>query len=252
MTDKAPRCSLRQWTLLHVLAVPMVLLLVDCLGPGCGLARAAIAVGRYESDFGKYPTRKGKYASDGGTSYGSGVPTEMLSMRLIGPDDPKKTVLLPPPGTSQVIDSFFDIFTELRVGETPVTIDSFFDVTLKVSDSGRSTESTKIWDTEIVSMDLKGASPAASVAMRISPSVPSLGQHSVTPLPDGTAIVDSFFDIFTELSVDGGPFVPAAGPVRLELTAIVPEPSSLLLTAAALAALAIGTRRRRRGVAGGS
>jgi hypothetical protein len=53
--------------------------------------------------------------------------------------------------------------------------------------------------------------------------------------------IDSFFDVFTELSVDGGAtWIPSSGATRLTL---VPEPG--ILGAMLLAGVALGTGRRR-------
>jgi hypothetical protein len=78
------------------------------------------------------------------------------------------------------------------------------------------------------------------VMVRESPTLPSLGQTSVSGgLGDYT--IDSFFDVFTELSLDGGQTwgPDLDGPAHMELC---PEPGTLsLLVLGALAAV----RRRR-------
>jgi len=113
--------------------------------------------------------------------------------------------------------------------------------------------------TEIVAMELKGSNPSlGEVHLRVNPNVPSLGQITEqvnnTPgmldLPPFTpvGVADSFFDVFFELSVDGGPFHPATDSVHLEFS-IIPEPATLsLLSIGALSVLCLGgwTRFRRR------
>ncbi len=55
------------------------------------------------------------------------------------------------------------------------------------------------------------------VILRESPSVPSIGTSTVTRLPGGDFYVDSFFDIFTEVSLDGGSnWEPGSGAFRME------------------------------------
>ena len=69
------------------------------------------------------------------------------------------------------------------------------------------------------------------VMLRESPMYASTGETTITDLEDGTYYIDSFFDIFTELSVDGGmTWMPDLDPpVRMVLQNTVPEPSSLAI-----------------------
>jgi autotransporter-associated beta strand protein len=78
------------------------------------------------------------------------------------------------------------------------------------------------YDTEMISMSL---SLPSGIMVRESPSLPSRGQTEIVPQGDGTYKISSFFDIFTELSLDGGAtWSPATnGPVRMELTSSAPE-----------------------------
>ena len=56
--------------------------------------------------------------------------------------------------------------------------------------------------------------------------------------------IDSFFDVFTELSLDGGRIgIPSPGlPTRVNL--VTPEPSSVVLVALALIGAPNSARRR--------
>lgn len=84
----------------------------------------------------------------------------------------------------------------------------------------------------------------------LNSSTPSTGTtsiHSISGTLDGPFEVNSFFDVFAEISIDGGPFVP--GPERItSLQSTVPEPSPvlLLLTGIAGATLVSGLRRKTR------
>lgn len=88
--------------------------------------------------------------------------------------------------------------------------------------------------------DLSGTIPTGSPTpfmLRESPSESSTGVTTLTSLGGGQYQIDSFFDIFTEISLDGGQtWVPA--------TAQVPEPSTLVLMS--LSGLAALSYRRRR------
>ncbi len=82
---------------------------------------------------------------------------------------------------------------------------------------------TGTFDTEIIAMSLTGNLLGMSVEVRESPSLATLGQTTITDLGGGLYEIDSFFDVFTEVSINGGPFVPqTGGPSRVDL---VPEPT---------------------------
>jgi MYXO-CTERM domain-containing protein len=100
------------------------------------------------------------------------------------------------------------------------------------------------YDTEMLALNIAGGSLPAGVMLRESPTLASLGQTTITNLGGGLFNIDSFFDIFTELSLDGGQtWNPGSsstgGPERVHL---VPAPPG------ALALLGVGllTTRRRR------
>ena len=85
---------------------------------------------------------------------------------------------------------------------------------------GKGGATTGSWQTEILSMDLSGDVGGIPIQIRESPAQPSPGQTSIAPRPDGTFQIDSFFDVFIELSVAGGPFQPQTNPEpgRMTLT----------------------------------
>ncbi len=84
-------------------------------------------------------------------------------------------------------------------------------------------------------------SPSGPVLLRVSPALGSTGQATITPIGGGRWQVDSFFDVWTEISIDGGgTWIPSDRPISF--TAI-PAPG-------VAAALGIGgwfASRRRRG-----
>ena len=96
---------------------------------------------------------------------------------------------------------------------------------------GKGGATTGSWDTEILSMSLSGDVGGVSIEIRESPSLPSPGQTTVVDLGGGQYQIDSFFDVYTELSIDGGAFQPqtnAAGRMSLRRT----RPVVLLFPAA--------------------
>jgi hypothetical protein len=79
---------------------------------------------------------------------------------------------------------------------------------------------------EVQRLDIAGGSLPEGVRLRESPTRASLGLTTVEQLPGADATqqggfrVSSFFDIFTELTFDGGKtWLPSRGPSHVELTA---------------------------------
>ena len=111
---------------------------------------------------------------------------------------------------------------------------------------GKAGNTTGTFQTEMLSLNLSGNSPFGPVMIRESPTLQSLGQTSITSTTGGFHI-DSFFDIFTELSVDGGQsWIPDSnGPAHVSLQSLssVPEPGTLAWGAAM--GLVFGLRRMR-------
>ena len=101
-----------------------------------------------------------------------------------------------------------------------------------------------VFSTQLESMDIDFG---GGVMLRIdpNPNMPSTGQTTVTNDGKGGFHIDSFFDIFTDLSLDGGrTWIPQSnGPTTMTFTA-TPEPGTFLLLGAGCLALA-GWRRRK-------
>ncbi len=139
------------------------------------------------------------------------------------------------PGGEWTIDSFFDITFDIDfAGEPPLVATG----TGHVIGTGSGTTS-RFFETEMLSLDLVSGSP---ILFRESSTLPSTGQATIDSLPGGGFRIDSFFDVFMEISLDdGATWSPSQGSTRLEST---PEPSSLILIATG--ALAFGFLLRRR------
>ncbi len=180
-----------------------------------------------------------------------GTPTEMVSLSLTA-----KPPVTPDSGGSYEIDSFFDVFTELSTeGGGIADIDSFFDVFTELRLTPEATEGN--FAIEILSMDLSSYpdqqpdSPEL-VELRLSTTNPHHGHITVLKQSDGSYNIDSFFDVFTELSMDGGTtWTPSLDPTRLVAsTNVIPEPSTLALLVVAGMALAVLRVRRTKVGAG--
>src|SRR5437899_936872 len=80
------------------------------------------------------------------------------------------------------------------------------------------------YSTEMLALNLGGLPFGAMI--RESPTLASTGGHAIQDPPPAGFRIDSFFDVFTELSLDGGAsWIPATGPVHIQN----PEPGSLAL-----------------------
>jgi len=179
-----------------------------------------------------YPSPVCQYGS-GLVDLGSG---HSLSVRLNG---------LPPgipvDGTV-VLDSFFDIFTELSLDGLPDVVPPE-PVHLWTQDPP---QMSSFFDVFLVGLDLGagGGGGGGAVMIRESPTLPSHGMTRVDPVGGGSNDfeVSSFFDVFVEISLDGGDWTPRQ--LRLDYSN-VPEPStlSLLLLACGIAG-AVGARRK--------
>ena len=203
------------------------LVLVACLMlPGLSPAQ------RLVEDNDNFPVVGGKYKSQNTATFtGPDFQAEIVSMSLKA-DRKTQPVSISASGGGQFSpESFFDVFTELSVDGGDFQVDSFFDVFVEITIDIPPDQTTGNFQAEIVSMELVGELelPSGPVPMiiRESPGRPSPGLHTVTEITSagggGQYSVESFFDVFTELSVDGGQsWIPADGPVGVMLVPPLP------------------------------
>jgi PEP-CTERM motif len=142
-------------------------------------------------------------------------------------------------GGDWTVDSFFDITyrIDFQVNDGPV-MEAIGTGNAHVVGTAPGGVEPRVFDMEMLEMNLSGEiDPTTPFLLRESPTESSTGVTTLTSLGGGQYQIDSFFDIFTELSLDGGnTWTPAV--------AQVPEPSTfVLMTLAGLSALFL--RRRR-------
>src|SRR5205807_2775271 len=82
---------------------------------------------------------------------------------------------------------------------------------------------TRYFDTEMLSLSLQGL--GGNILFRESPTLPSLGKLRESPTLQSTGQtayrIGSFFDVFTELSLDGGQtWTPANDPITVTLVPV--------------------------------
>ncbi len=129
------------------------------------------------------------------------------------------TQCMAPQPPSFPIDSFFDVFVELEISGNNGTSWQPVQVTGHGHEHAVGRPDGITFDTEMLQLDLSGGSLPAGVQLRESPTQPSLGQTTITGLGGGNFHIDSFFDIFTELSIDGGAtWTPSTGPGHTTVT----------------------------------
>ena len=97
------------------------------------------------------------------------------------------------------------------------------------------------------SMLLTGSVAGVAVELRLEPAAGGTGSTTTTDLGGGMFNIHSFFDVFTDLSIDGGTTWTPGNGVMLTLQSI-PEPSTwiMLVTAGVMVPAYVRWSRRRR------
>ena len=117
---------------------------------------------------------------------------------------------------------------------------------VQVEAFGKAGQTTGTFNTQMLSMDMTGAVGGHSVEVKTDPANPTTGQTTITDIGGGNFRITSFFDVFTELSIDGGPFIPQSnGPTTVTATAL-PEPASMAVWAGLIAIGLAACRWRRK------
>ena len=141
------------------------------------------------------------------------------------------------PGGDWSVDSHIDVLYEmlLSVNGGPAVLHTG-NGTMRIAGTAPGGQEPRVFDMELLELNLTGLLGGVEPFMlRESPTLASTGKTTITQEAGGTYRIDSFFDVFTELSIDGGTTsAQGIGPV--------PEPSAIWL--AVICGLAVSAARR--------
>ena len=142
--------------------------------------------------------------------------------------------ITPPPffGTNYYNPSNTMIFCQLSVDQFNwSSAQATGAVSMIISNTSPNGSVPDILTTEILQMNLKGTSSQfGNIMLRESPTKQSLGRHTFRSDPRGYR-VSSFFDVFTELSTDGGAsWIPADRSLRMSANAPAAAPGALFIS----------------------
>jgi hypothetical protein len=132
-----------------------------------------------------------------------------------------------PPSGNYDIDSFFDVFVELSLdgGSTWALRTAPASGRSEMSPTTPPGSNPRLFDTEMLQMTLTGGTLPGGMMLRESATLPSRGLASNTQ-SGGSYQVDSFFDVFTDLSLDGGlTWTPGSNSSRVVLGPTNPTPA---------------------------
>ena len=171
---------------------------------------------------------------------GGGITISNAVMKNFSPGSP-----LPATGSTTVILTC-DFSAMYSNGGPVIPINCTANVKMK-ADFASSQGTTKVYNTELLQLDLTGSSLPPGLLLRENPLLASNGELVVTDLGGGQYRMASFFDVFTEVSTDGGnTWLPSTtSPARMQLNtentiAGVPTLSAWGLISLALLFLFIG------------
>lgn len=77
---------------------------------------------------------------------------------------------------------------------------------------------TRTFDTELISFELQGTGAISHILVREGANAPSSGMTTITALSGGRSRVETYYDVWLDISLDGGAtWTPADNPVRMTL-----------------------------------
>lgn len=168
-----------------------------------------------------------------------------VSALVLQENPPQTGAALPQPGTLILADFdvhvSFDTHRRNSVTYRRNSIDSGLSrMAIFADPTNGGPDGPRGFDIEMLQMDLVGGTLPPGMLLRESPTRSSGGRLSMDAVPGGF-IVDSFFDVWTELSIDGGQtWIPADNSLRM-----VSVPTPGVLTAVGVTLIAAGRKRRR-------
>ena len=111
------------------------------------------------------------------------------------------------------IETFQSTLTGLASVNGSPTVPFSLSGQVMIESFGKTGMVTGTFQTEMLSMNLTGTVLGTAVEIRESPTLASTGMTTITPIPNTSFFqIHSFFDVFTELSVDGGQtWIPSTG-----------------------------------------
>lgn len=149
----------------------------------------------------------GKYVASAPIVYANGVTLNNATMADL--HYPGVTSLPQNVGDKLDAKSFFDVFVDITV--PPVGPASGIGNTDTIVQRSSGTGDDGTFTTQMTQLDMSGLSGGAMI--RLDPNAPSTGQTTITDNGNGTFQITSFFDIFTDISLDGGnTWAPSTGP----------------------------------------
>lgn len=147
------------------------------------------------------------------------------------------------PNVFETFDSTVSGNVSVNGGQSlPVTLTGLVNVTLFNYAPGE----LGTFITEMTALNLAGPTPFGPIEIRVDPVTPSTGQTTIQNIGGGQFRIDSFFDVFTDLSLDGGQtWIPSTGSTHVDLTNAVPEPSTWAMLLLGFAGLGFMTYWRK-------
>jgi HYR domain len=147
-------------------------------------------------------------------------PRRLLARWFVHPIPPPETLIPRPPPCLTCMTDTFDIQTEVQFQVSMDEGKTWMDIHAPASEmvqvkqvpSEYGGPDSRTFETEMVRLDVQGGNPASQgtggsepfFMLRESPTKASLGRTTLRRVEDGTFMVDSFFDIWIEVSLDGG------------------------------------------------